>query len=160
MPALAAGFAWAFWRGHLKPRAWVAIVVLLAILLGAGFVALNTGHKEEDRVEGIVPETAIAAHEAYAEQFLWVTGGTLAISALVLVLRRPTPLRTLTVATVLGTFLITGAAVRVGHAGGELVYTYNAPAAYGAASPQDAKAVKQEALNAPERGANADDDDR
>ena len=78
LPALAAGFAWAIWKEHVKPRAWATVVVLLAVLLGAGLVALNTGHKEEDRVERIVPEAAIARHEAYAEQFLWVVGVTLA----------------------------------------------------------------------------------
>jgi hypothetical protein len=58
------------------------------------------------------------------------------------------PLRALIAATVVGTFLISAAAVRVGHAGGELVYVHNAPAAYRAPN-QDAKVVNQKAPNVP-----------
>ena len=77
LPALAIGFAWAVSRGRVRPRAWTAIVVLQAALLGAGLVAMNTGEREEDRVERIVPESALERHEAYAEQFVWATGATL-----------------------------------------------------------------------------------
>lgn len=160
MPALAVGLVWAIGKGQLKPRTWIVLVVALAVLLGAGLLALSTGHNEEDRVEGIVPEAAIATHEAYAEQFLWVTGITLGVSALVLVVRRRMPLRALTAATVVGTFLIGAAAVRVGHAGGQLVYVHNAPAAYRAPN-QDAKVVNQKAPNVPpQAGAIDDGDDR
>jgi uncharacterized membrane protein len=161
MPALVAGFTWAMWTGRVRPRAWLVVVVLLAILLGAGLVALNTGQNEEERVERVVPEAAISAHEAYAEQFLWVTGATLAVSALVLLLRGPGAIRALSAATVLGAVLITAFAVRVGHAGGELVYIHNAASAYGAANKQDAKVLKQQVAGASERaGADGDDDNQ
>jgi hypothetical protein len=41
---------------------------------------------------------------------------------------------------VLGTLLVAAAAVRVGHAGGELVYAHNAGAAYSSASKDSAQA--------------------
>jgi uncharacterized membrane protein len=130
LPILALGFTWALWTGRIRPRAWAAVVLLHAILLGAGLVALKTGQNESERVESIVPEAAIETHEEYAEQFLWVVGITLAVASVVLVVRRPTAVHALSAITVLGTFLIAGAALRVGHAGGKLVYVHNAAAAY------------------------------
>jgi len=139
MPFLAAGFAWALWNGRAGVRAWIAVVALQAALLGAGLVAMNTGEREEHRVEAVVGEPAIEQHEAYAGQFVWATGATLAMAVLVLAFRRPAAARALTLATVAGTVIVAAAAVRVGHAGGRLVYVHNAGAAYaGAAAPGDA----------------------
>ena len=131
LPALAFGFAWAAWKNPLKSRAWILIVVLQAILLGAGFIAMNTGEREGERIERTVPQSAIERHEELAEQFLWVTGITLVVAAGVRVFRRPAVVRALTGAAVVGTLLVAAAALRVGHAGGQLVYVHNAGAAYG-----------------------------
>ena len=130
IPALAVGFAWALWKGRVRPRAWVSIIALQAVLLGAGVVAMNTGEREEGRVEHVVPEAALEQHEEYAEQFVWATGVTLLVASLVMFVRRPAITHALMLATVAGTFIVAGAAVRVGHAGGQLVYVHNAGAAY------------------------------
>jgi uncharacterized membrane protein len=130
LPALALGFAWAVWKNPLKRRAWTLIVVLQAVLLGAGFVAMNTGEREGERIERAVPKAAIERHEELAEQFIWATGITLVVAAGALVFRRPGAVRALTGAAVLGTSLVAAAALRVGHAGGQLVYVHNAGAAY------------------------------
>ncbi len=130
LPILALGFTWALWSGRIRPRAWAAVVLLHAILLGAGLVALKTGQNEGERVESVVPESAIETHEEYAEQFLWVVGISLVVASAVLVVRRPAAIQALSAVTVLGAFLIAGAALRVGHAGGRLVYVHNAAAAY------------------------------
>ncbi len=140
LPVLATGFTWALWSGRIPKRGWLAVVALQAVLLGAGLVALNTGQREAERVEVVVPEKAIETHEAYAEQFLWVTGAALAVAAIVVLVRRPAAVRALSAATVLGTLLVAAAAVRVGHAGGELVYAHNAGAVYSSASKDSAQA--------------------
>ena len=127
---LAIGFSWAIWKGSLSHRAWLAIVVLQAVLLGAGLVALRAGLQEEDRVESVVPKAALERHEALAQQFLWIAGLTLATSSIVIIARRPGVVQALTVMTVLGSFLTAAAALRVGHAGGQLVYVHNPGAAY------------------------------
>jgi uncharacterized membrane protein len=134
IPALAIGYAWALRRGIVRPRAWLAIVGLQAALLGAGLVAMNTGEHEEERVERLVPDAALDRHEEYAEQFVWAVGLTLVSAALVLVVRRPAVARSLTILTVAGTIGVAAAAVRVGRAGGQLVYVHNAGAAYAPAS--------------------------
>jgi uncharacterized membrane protein len=139
IPILAIGLSWAFWKGRLRPRLWLILVLSLGALLAAGLLALKTGQQEGERIENVVPETAIETHEEYAEQFLWVTGITLVLAAGVLAVRRPAAVRALTFATVFGSLAITAMAIRVGHAGGELVYVHNAGAAY---SP-GAKAAEQ-----------------
>ena len=157
LPALAIGYAWAVWKGKVRTRAWLAIVALQAVLLAAGVVAMNTGEREEDRVERVVPEAALEQHEAYAEQFVWATGFTLVLAALVLVSRRPAIAHALTLATVAGTIVVAAAAIRVGHAGGRLVYVHNAGAAYGGAAPAARADPATPAAREARRG---DDDDR
>jgi drug/metabolite transporter (DMT)-like permease len=159
LPAVILGFAWALWKERIRPRAWLAIVLLQAILLGAGLVALKTGQNEEERVESVVPERAIQTHEARAEQFVWIVGATLAIAALVLVTRRPMAVRALTAATVVGSFLVAGAALRVGHAGGQLVYVHNAAAAYQTGNRDNTQALR-DSTAAPVTESKSGDDDR
>lgn len=130
IPFIAAGFAWAVWTGRVRARAWLAVVLLQALLVGAGVVAMNTGEAEEERVEGLVPRSALHQHEEYAEQFVWAAGVTLALAGLALVVGRPRATRALLAATVAATIIVGGLALRVGHAGGALVYVHGAAAAY------------------------------
>jgi uncharacterized membrane protein len=160
LPALALGFSWALWKGHVRPRAWLAIVLLQALLLGGGLLAMKTGQGEEKRVESIVPEPALETHEELAEQFLWATGITLLPAALVLILRRPGAVRALAGMTVIGTLLVAAAAMRVGHAGGQLVYVHNAATAY-ASDNTNATANRNPDTRLLEKGpAVGDDDDK
>ena len=102
----------------------------------------------------MVPEAAIETHEGRAEQFLWITAITLAAASAVLIVRRPAALQTLTAVTVLRTFLAAGAALRVGHAGGQLVYVHNAAAAYAPGKKTSPKAGADAAVT-PARESNA-----
>lgn len=156
MPALAIGFAWALWTRRVGLWGWVPIVVLQAVLLGAGLVAMNTGEREEDRVERIVPGAALEQHEEAATQFVWATGVTLILAAFVVVFRRPPLARALSVVTVAGTMVVTAAAVRVGHAGGRLVYVHNAATAY--APSADAGNVDRAVVGSPAASGRAHDE--
>ncbi|HSQ67896.1 MAG TPA: hypothetical protein VLM85_32020, partial [Polyangiaceae bacterium] len=71
MPLVAGGLLLAWWRKWLPGRGWTVAVGLQAILLGSGILALRTGEAQEDRVEPIVGEKAIDAHEEAAEAFVW-----------------------------------------------------------------------------------------
>jgi len=136
IPPLAAGFAWALWTGRIRPRgAWLAVVVLQTLLLGGGLLAMNTGERDEDRVERVVPDAAIERHEEYAEQFLLAVGLTLAAAVLVMAFRKPAIARAMSVVTLAGSLVVVAAAIRVGHAGGQLVYSHNAGAAYTPSAP-------------------------
>ena len=107
---------------------------------------MHSGQREESRVEAAVPELALETHEELAKQFLWATGITLVPALLVLVLRGPSSTRTFTALTVIGTALVAGAAVRVGHAGGKLVYVHNAAGVYNSASRNNTKGVAKAPL--------------
>lgn len=160
LPALTLVFAWALWRGRIGFAGWFVIVALQLMLLGAGWLAMNTGEHEEDRVEKIVGEAVLKTHESYAEQFLWATGVTFVFAALVPAFRRPRIARALTVASVAGTLVVAALAVRVGHAGGQLVYAHNAASAYVSGSRPADPATGVPPAPSRERSRHGDDDER
>jgi len=130
MPVFAAGFAWAIWTKRLSLPAWLGVVALQGLLVGSALVAINTGSIEEERVEQVVPEPAIHRHEEYAEQFAWASGASLMLSALVLLGQRRSVAGALTAVAVVASVAVAALALRVGHAGGQLVYNYHAASAY------------------------------
>jgi hypothetical protein len=131
MPLFAGVAAWAIWTGRLGRRAWVAVAALQLLLVLTSLVAMKTGEREEDRVESVVPDAAMHQHEAYAEQFTW---GAALVLGLTLVVFVPAATRSVALVALLGTMAVAGLALRVGHAGGQLVYVHNAGAAYQPAS--------------------------
>jgi len=152
IPLLAAGLLLAWWREWLPPRSWGLVVLLQALLLGSGIVALRTGEAEEERVERVVPESAIEAHEEAAETFVGASGGVLALMVLALATRkRKAGLPAAAVATA-GTLIVLGLGYRTGEAGGDLVYRHNAGQAYHQAASGTAPASL-------EAGPDGEDDD-
>ena len=132
MPLLALGFAWALWTGRISTRAWAAVAGLQALLLASALVAINTGGAEEERVEAVVQESAIEAHEEAAELFTWAAGSTLILALLPFGFRSASSTRALSAATVVATMVVAGLGLRAGHAGGQLVYVHGAASAYSA----------------------------
>lgn len=130
MPLIASSFGWALWSGRIRPRSWLAVVALQALLFGSGIAATRTGEAEEDRVEHVVQESALHRHEELAEQFVWAGGLTLLLAGLVLIVRRPAGTRALIAAAVAATLVVAALGLRVGHAGGQLVYVHGAASAY------------------------------
>jgi len=91
---------------------------------------MNTGEAEEDRVEKIVAEQHIDAHEEAAEAFVWASAIVLALMVLPMALREG-PLRSAArLGAVAGTIVVLGLGVRAGEAGGRLVYEHGAGQAY------------------------------
>lgn len=129
LPFLALGLLIAAWRGWLPGRTGWLFVGLQAILLGSGLFAMNTGEKDEENVERVVAESRIEAHEEAAEQFVWAVGLVLLVAAAGMFLGEKKQ-RYTGVALTVGSLVVAGLAVRVGHAGGELVYTHGAASAY------------------------------
>jgi uncharacterized membrane protein len=133
LPFLAAGAILSWWRGWLPGRrAWTVVVVLQALLTVSAWAALRTGEAEEERVEGTIAESVLESHEEAAKAFLGATAGVLVMTVLAFSIpgeRVPRLVAALALAgMVIGTFL----AVRVGRAGGELVYRHGAATAYAA----------------------------
>ncbi|HEX5041927.1 MAG TPA: hypothetical protein VFV75_03425 [Candidatus Polarisedimenticolaceae bacterium] len=135
MPAVAGGLLLAWWRGWLPRRAWALAVLLQAILVGSGVVALRTGEAAEEGAERVVAERYIQQHEDAAELFVWASGGTLAVMLLALALGASRAGVPVGAGATLATLLVLGLGYRTGHAGGSLVYEHGAAQAYVQAGP-------------------------
>lgn len=132
MPVVAGGLALAWWRGWLPARGWLIAVALQAALVATGVAALRTGGAEEERVERVVPEAAIEAHEEAAEGFVMGGGAVLAVMIAAAALGRRRVGVAVAGVAALGTVAVLGLGYQAGHAGGELVYRHGAASAYGA----------------------------
>jgi uncharacterized membrane protein len=128
VPLVAAFALLAARLGWLPSRGWAFVVLLQALLVGSAWLALETGEQEEERVEEVVAERHIEAHEERAERLM------LGAAAVLLVLGAGlAPGRVGAVARPLGLVLAVGVAALaadVGHSGGALVYEHGAGAAY------------------------------
>jgi len=130
MPLVAGGLLLAWWRNWLPRRGWLLAVVLQGILVGSGLLALQTGEAEEARVERVVAERAIEAHEEAAQVFVGASGAVLAVMSLAATLGRRRPGLPLAAIATLGTCVVFGLGWRTGQAGGSLVYEQGAALAY------------------------------
>ncbi|MDQ7008608.1 MAG: hypothetical protein Q9Q40_15410 [Acidobacteriota bacterium] len=130
MPLIAASLALAWWRSFLPKRAWLVAVALQTMLVLSGFVAMRTGEAEEGKVEPIVGESVLEAHEEAAEAFVWTSAAVLLLFVGAAILRREGASLALAVAATIGTLVVFGLGYRTGEAGGSLVYEHGAASAY------------------------------
>lgn len=131
IPAFAVAGAYLVYRGLLPTRSWALIVLLQALLVGSGWLALETGEAQEERVERVVAERHIESHEEAAERFLVLAAIGLLVTAGGLLPRRVGAAGR--IAGAFASLAVLAAAVSVGHSGGELVYKHGAASAYVAA---------------------------
>lgn len=127
-----------YWLARDRPTGgmWLVAVLLQALLLGSAVAALRTGEAEEERVERVVPESALEVHEERGEVFTWLAGANLGALALLPIFRRRGPKGAVAAAALALSVAVAVQGVRVGHAGGVLVYEHGAANAYiGAKAP-------------------------
>ncbi len=148
LPLLAVAAVIAWWRGQASQRTWAVIVVLQLLLVGAGWLAEQTGDREVRRAREVVAREYVHEHSEAADWFVIGAGAVLAIGVLGLALRGRGGRWAATAAAV-GTLVVAAMAVRVGHLGGRLVYVH------GAATPYvtDSLAVRTPMPPPPPRGA-------
>jgi uncharacterized membrane protein len=130
MPLVTGGVLLALWRGWFDRRVWVLVVALQAALVGSGALAMNTGEKEEERVERVVAEEHIEAHAEAAEVFVWASGAVLLLMAAPLLLPNGRTRQALLLGGFFGTLIVFGLGYSAGEAGGRLVYEYGAAQVY------------------------------
>lgn len=142
-PFIALAVFWAIQTRRLPARAWLAVVLLQALIAGAGWMTAETGEEEEERVERVVREDPIEEHEEAAEWFIRIAGGTAVVAGAGLLAGGiGTGARGL---ALVGTLLAALAVARVGHTGGELVYRHGAALAY-LDGPTVTKAMSRKAM--------------
>ena len=132
LPLLAIALVWTIWRRGLPHGAWAIALGLQVLLTATGFVAVQSGERDEEVVEAVVPEAALETHEERGELFAWWNVGVLAFTLLPLVLVRAGSasrlrLEALALVGMLGASVL---AYRTGSAGGELVYIHGAAQAH------------------------------
>jgi len=135
IPLLSAGLLTAWWKGWLERRAWLVVVLLQALLVGSGVLALRTGEDEEERVEQVVPEQALEHHEEAAETFVIGAGVVLLVVGAAALVPAEGPALAVGIVGLAGSLLVLGLGVRVGEAGGRLVYEHGAARAYTVVGP-------------------------
>lgn len=153
LPIFALGALWAIRNGVRPARAWAIPVALAAALVASAWVALETGEAEEDRVEAVVGEAVLHAHEEAGERFLVLSGLVLIVAAVGLVGGTLGSAGRL-LATA-GSLVVLVVGLAVGKAGGELVYRHGAAEPYVTAASTAATAPA-----APARTRDDDDHDR
>lgn len=137
LPLFAITATVALWRGWVTRRTWIALVALQAVAFGGAVAAMNTGEREEERVEEVISESAIETHEERAEAFLWIAGIGLA-AGLATAFTRPGKLQNFAAAgTSALALLLAVSAFFTGHSGGELVYKHGAAQAYASATGEN-----------------------
>jgi len=155
VPLLALGVLVAWRKSWLPARTWWLVAALQLVLVGASVTALTTGEREEERVEHVVGEAAIEAHEDAAQAF---TGAAIVVLALAFgaaAARKDGTRQALASAALVGSLVVTGLGLNTGHKGGELVYRHGAGSAY--ASP--GAAGEAPAAVPAKHGGDDDDDD-
>lgn len=142
VPLVGAAVLLAWWRGWLPSKTWALVVGLQAALAVSAVVAMNTGERDEDRVEKVVAEASIEAHEDAGKLFTIAGFGVLALAAAPLLLKRESLKQALAGATLVGTLAVAGLGYNVGHKGGRLVYAEGAGAAYAPSAKAPAQAAR------------------
>jgi len=125
----------ALWHGRRRPGArapWILTIALAGALTASAWLAVETGGREEEAVERVVPEAPLEDHEAAAERFLLLSAGVVLTAGAGLLRGRIGAAARL--ATTVGALGLVVAGTLVGHSGGKLVYRYGAAAAH---SPGD-----------------------
>ena len=161
LPISAAVAIWTIRKGARPMRAWMVPLAIAAGLKLSSWVSVQTGENQDEKVERVVQEQPLEAHEEAAEAFLTGSAVILLITAAGLV-RGPVGTVSRVAATVGAVALVAGAAY-VGHTGGQLVYKYGAASAY--ANPVAGGATARESngdspiavINASNRTAGEDD---
>jgi len=128
MPVLALLAILAIQRDWRPARAWAAIILLQALLVGFAWLSMETGEDQEERVEKVVEHAVIHEHEEAAEAFLIA-----AAIALVAMGAGLLPERNGRLGRIAGTVLavvVFALGANTGHLGGALVYEHGAASAY------------------------------
>jgi uncharacterized membrane protein len=143
LPFFAVGAVWAIRRGARPRRAWSIPVAVAVALAASAWAAVETGQAQDERVERVVAEQPLSAHEEMAETFLAGSAGVALIAAAGLF--GGLAGRAARVTAVVGSLALVVGAALVGHSGGQLVYRYGAANAYasGQAAPTDSARVAQ-----------------
>lgn len=135
LPIFTIGAIVAIRRGARPRRAWAIPMAIAVALAVSAWTAVETGEAQDERVEDVVAEQPLSAHEEMAEALLAASAGLVIVATAGLI--GGLTGRIARVAVTVGSLGLVVLAARVGHSGGQLVYRYGAATAYTSQSQGD-----------------------
>jgi uncharacterized membrane protein len=150
VPVLLLALTIALFRRKVSPRAFLVGVLLQAIVVGGGLLALATGNAEESRVEAVVSEAALDRHEDLATIFVIMAAATL-VTAVAASFTRDRWSRGFAVVSTGASVGVLALGLAVGHAGGNLVYRDGAASVYSNPASQPGAAGRARAPEGTDR---------
>jgi uncharacterized membrane protein len=128
LPLFIGGALWMIRRGDTPRRSWWLPTIVAAALAASAWLSVQTGEGQGERVERVVSERAMDAHEDVAEAFLTGSAVVALIAAAGLI--GGVAGRIARAASLVGSLVLVGVVTKVGHTGGQLVYRDGAASAY------------------------------
>ena len=129
MPLVAIGLVLAHRLGRVRRHGFGILIGLQLLVVASGAIAMQLGERDAKRVEPIVGDAAVDAHEERAEAFVWAAGAVLAVSAALLVVPAGA-VGAVGALAAAGTLVVAVLAARTGEAGGAIVYARGGAAAF------------------------------
>lgn len=129
LPFLVLVFAWAIRAGKMSKELWLVIICLQALITASGYLALETGETDEDKVAAVVGKKLIHEHEEAAEVFVGATVISLAAGVAAWFLRPEFQDKARGV-VLLVSLIPLFFAWRTGKLGGEIVYFHGGGSAH------------------------------
>lgn len=133
LPALILVFIWAIRSGKMSREMWVVIVGLQLLITASGYLALETGETDEDKVAKVAGIVLVQTHEQTAEIFVGTTVVSLAVGVVAIFLQAQFQLYARLAVLVLS-LLSCVFAFKTGEIGGEIVYAQNGASVHAAGS--------------------------
>lgn len=129
LPFLILVFAWAIKTGKMNKELWMVIIALQALVTVSGYVSLETGETDEEKVAAVVGKNIIHQHEEAAEIFVATTVIALASGIVVWFLRTEFQDKGRFLVALLSLFPVFFA-FRAGQLGGNIVYHHGGGSAH------------------------------
>lgn len=162
LPVLVLVFAWAMKNGKMSKELWGVIVGIQILITATGYISLETGETDEEKVSTVVSKKIIHEHEEAAEIFVGTTVISLAAGIITLFLQ-PAFQDKARFAVVFLSLLPVFFGWQAGKLGGEIVYKHGGASAHSdvrevlrVETPETAPAHGPESDN---ESLNADDND-
>ncbi len=129
LPVLVLLFAWAIRAGKMSKELWLVIIGFQVLVTATGYISLETGEDDEEKVSAVVGKKIIHEHEESAEVFVGTTVISLAAGIAVWFLQPAFQEKARFLVALISLLpLIFG--WRTGNLGGEIVYKHGGGSAH------------------------------
>ncbi len=134
LPALIIVFIWAIRSGKMSREMWVVIVGLQLLITASGYISLELGETDEEKVSKVAGILLMQTHEQTAEIFVGTTVVSLAVGVVAIFLQAQFQIYARLGVLVLS-LISCVFAFKTGQLGGEIVYAQNGASVHSNASP-------------------------